>query len=247
MTADRAGVPVKRVAVLQSNYVPWKGYFDIINDVDLFIFYDDNKYTKNDWRNRNKIKGQNGPEWMSIAVGDQTHRLICGVEIPDQAWQQKHWRSLQHNYGKCAHFARYREFFEDVYLVRRWTSLSELNQYLIRHISHAFLGITTEFQDSRQYSLSGLKQDRLIELLTQAGTTHYVSGPAARDYIDEARFEACRIDLTWKDYAGYPAYAQKFPPFEHGVSILDLLFNTGPDAPWYIWGWRTVGSVEAWR
>ena len=231
--------PKPRVAVLQSNYVPWKGYFDIIHDVDTFIFYDDNQYTKNDWRNRNKIKSIQGVEWLSIAVGDQTHRQICEVEFKDAIWQDKHWRTLQHNYGKCAHFARYRSFFEEVYLGRRWTHLSELNQFLIRHIAREFLSIGTEFQDSRSYSLNGVKADRLIDLLRQANTGVYLSGPAAKDYIDAQRFDEAGIELAWKDYAGYPSYPQRAPPFEHGVSVLDLLFNVGPDAPWYIWGWRT--------
>jgi hypothetical protein len=229
----------RRVAILQSNYIPWKGYFDIIHDVDVFIFYDDLQYTKSDWRNRNKIKTPGGAEWITIPVGTDAHRLICEVEIRDSEWQMKHWKTIRQHYGKCPYFDRYQAFFEDVYLSRQWHNLSELNQHLIRSIAAQFLNITTEFHDSRDYSLGGQKLDRLMELLTKSSAVSYVSGPAAKDYIEPSRFADAGIELVWKDYSGYPEYPQRFPPFQHGVSILDLLFNAGPDAPWYIWGWRT--------
>jgi hypothetical protein len=120
----------------------------------------------------------------------------------------------------------------------KWTNLSELNHHLIRVISSDILNVATVFRDSREYSLSDQKLDRLMDLITQSGADSYISGPAAKDYIDTSRFAAAGVELVWKDYSGYPEYSQRFPPFEHGVSILDLLFNVGPDAPWYIWGWR---------
>lgn len=229
---------MKTVVVLQSNYIPWKGYFDLVHDADLFVFYDDLQYTKNDWRNRNKIKTPKGAGWMTIPVGTDSRRLICDVTIKDSAWQEKHWGLLKQHYGKCPHFARYRVFFEEVYLGRQWRNLSEMNQYLIRSISEELLNIETEFRDSREYDLTGQKLDRLMELVTKAGADSYVSGPAAKDYIEPTRFTEAGIELVWKDYSSYPEYPQRFPPFEHGVSILDILFNVGLDAPWYIWGWR---------
>lgn len=233
---------MKTVVVLQSNYIPWKGYFDLIHDADEFIFYDDVQFTSRDWRTRNKIKTPQGTAWITVPVGADRDRLICEVEIKDASWQAKHWKTIQQNYGKCPYFSRYRAFFEDVYLGRRWQNLSELNQTLIRAISHELLGISTEFRDSRAYHASGHKLERLLELVTKAGADRYISGPAAKDYIDPARFSQAGIELVWKDYSGYPEYPQRYPPFEHGVSILDLLFNVGPDAPWYIWGWRESGS-----
>jgi hypothetical protein len=233
---------MKTVVVLQSNYIPWKGYFDLIHDADMFIFYDDVQFTKNDWRNRNKIKTSQGAEWITVPVGADRDRLICEVEIKDASWQAKHWKTIQQNYGKCPHFSRYQAFFEDVYLGRNWNNLSELNQYLIRAISLDLLGIHTEFRDSREFHAPGQKLDRLLELVIKAGADRYVSGPAAKDYIEPSRFVDAGIELVWKDYSGYPEYPQRYPPFEHGVSILDLLFNVGPDALWYIWGWRDGGS-----
>ena len=231
-------MPTRRVAILQSNYIPWKGYFDIIHDVDLFVFYDDLQYTVRDWRHRNKIKTAQGAQWLSIPAGEDRNRLICEVTLDDPSWQAKHWRTLQQNYGKCPHFGRYREYLERVYLGSAWNNLSDLNQTLIRDISRDYLGLTTTFVDSRNFHASGHKLDRLLDIVRKSGATTYVSGPAAKDYIEPARFAEIGVELVWKDYSGYPEYPQRYPPFEHGVTILDLLFNVGPDAPAYIWGWR---------
>ncbi len=226
------------VAVLQSNYMPWKGYFDIIHDVDLFVFYDDNQYTARDWRNRNRIKTAQGPQWITVPVGEDRGRLIHDVPIPNAAWQVKHFESLRQNYGKCPHFARYRAWLEHVYLEQTWANLSAMNQATVQHIAREFLGIKTRFEDSRAHAAQGQKLDKLVDLVVKTGAASYLSGPAARDYIEPQRFAELGIALEWKDYAGYPEHPQRFPPFEHGVSVLDLLFNTGPDAAWYIWGWR---------
>lgn len=229
---------MKKVAVIQSNYIPWKGYFDIIHHVDQFIFYDDVQYTKNDWRNRNRIKTALGIRWLTIPVGSPEQRLICEVELNDNHWPRKHWATIQQSCSKAPYFRQYRDFFERVYTQTKWTNLSELNQFLIKTISSEFLGIKTEFRDSREFCLTRKKGDRLLDLLQQTAATLYVSGPSARDYLDEQRFTEAGIELVYKDYSGYPEYPQLFPPFEHQVSILDVLFNCGPEAPYYIWGWR---------
>lgn len=227
-----------RVAVLQSSYIPWKGYFDVIHDVDLFIFYDDVQFTRQDWRTRNRIKTSQGTQWLSVPAGSSIDRMICEVELPESGWQKKHWATLTQSYSKAPHFEKYRDFFEEIYLGRHWTSLSDLNQEVTTRISRELLGISTEFRDSRDFGSEGQKLDRLLDLLSRAGATSYLSGPAARAYIDPARFEQAGIELGYKDYSGYPEYPQRFPPFEHAVTVLDLLFHTGEAAPDYIWGWR---------
>lgn len=234
---------MKKVAILQSNYLPWKGYFDIIHDVDLFIFYDDVQYTKNDWRNRNKIKTTNGASWITIPVGTNLNRLVCEVELQDSTWATKHWNSIRHAYCKTPYFNLYKDFFEDEYLGQNWKNLSQLNQYLIKYIANTFLGIKTDFGDSREYEVTGEKQERLISLLKRVNTDVYVSGPSAKNYIDDEVFKAANIELIYKNYLDYPEYPQLYPPFEHGVSIIDLLFQVGPAAPEYIWGWRKEGML----
>jgi hypothetical protein len=235
---------VKKVAIIQSNYIPWKGYFDIIHDVGLFILDDNLQYTKHDWRNRNKIKAPQGVHWLTIPVGSNSHKLICEVEIKDTYWANKHWRQIEHCYAKAPYFKRFESFLKYVYLEAKWDNLSALNHFLIKTIATDFLGIETEFKDSREYHTIGAKLDGLMDLLQKAEADVYVSGPAARNYIDEQRFVDSGIELVYKDYSGYPEYPQLFPPFEHQVSILDVLFNCGPDAPFFIWGWRE-GTPQA--
>lgn len=219
-----------RVAILQSNYIPWKGYFDIIGSVDLFVFHDDLQYTKGDWRNRNKIKTPKGSEWITVPCGTSEHRLICEVELINSDWQRKHLRLIQTHYLRTPYFKKYIPFFEEIYLGRRWAKLSDMNQYVIKAISTRLLGIKVQFDDSRAYDLKAAKGDRVIELLKKIGATKYLSGPAAKSYLDESTFASEGIHLEWINYSGYPEYPQLNPPFDHAVSIIDLLFNTGPNA-----------------
>lgn len=231
-----------RVAVIQSSYIPWKGYFDIIRNVDTFVFYDDVQFTRQDWRTRNRVKTSNGSVWLSIPAGTSTDRLICEVELSSNAWQKKHWATITQSYSKAPWFKAYRELFESIYLGRQWTSLSELNQYVTRLIASEIFGLDTVFRDSREFSVEGVKQERLLNLLVCTGATEYLSGPAASNYIEPAAFAARSIKLRYQDYSNYPVYPQLHPPFEHNVSVIDLIFNTGPEAGDYIWGTRAPGS-----
>lgn len=233
----------RRVAVLQSNYIPWKGYFDIVHDVDLFIFHDDLQYTKGDWRNRNRIKTPRGAEWLTIPVGTREDRLICEVRLTDGDWARRHWRQIERHYRRAPYFALYAPVFEDLYLRTAWETLSQLNQHVTRLIARDLLGLRTELRDSREYRPEGRKLDRLLDLLRKAGATSYVSGPSARAYIDPSRFDEIGVELVWKDYSGYPEYPQFFAPFQHQVTVLDLLFHAGPAAPHFIWGWREESAA----
>lgn len=229
---------MKKVAVLQSNYIPWKGYFDIIHDVDEFIFYDDVQYTKNDWRNRNKVKTSSGTQWITIPISASCESLICDVELPKSNWATKHFKTFSALYSKAPYYKEFKPFLEYVYLESHWSSLSELNQYIIQYISSELLGLDTKFIDSRKFNSEGKKLDRLLNLLKKVKTEVYISGPAAKDYIDDSKFKDEGITLVYKNYNNYPEYSQFHPPFDHYVTILDLLFHVGLDAPYYIWGWR---------
>lgn len=223
-----------RVSVLQSNYLPWKGYFDLIGRSDVVVFYDDVQFTKQDWRHRNRIQTANGLQWLTIPVGSSIRRRICDVQIADSRWQRKHWKSLLQAYCRYPHFGRYHDFFESFYLGQELDSLSEVNQVLIRQIAREWLNCTVRFADSRDYRLSGSKSARLLDLLSQVGATRYVTGPAALDYIEVSEFTKCGVELEILDYQ-YPEYWQPRAEFHHNVSIVDLLFATGPDARGYIW------------
>lgn len=234
------------VAVDQPNYIPWKGYFDIIHDVDLFVLYNDVQYTSRDWRNRNRIIMCDDMKWLSVPVGQKVHRLICDVMIPDPSWQRNHYETLKHAYGKAPFFKKYKEFLEDVYLGHVWKYLYELNQYIIERISKDFLGLNTRFVDSRAYQTHGKKHERLLGLVQAAGGDIYESGPAAKNYIISKDYLDNGIRLLWKSYDGYPEYPQMSSEFHHEVSILDLLFNVGDEAPYYIWGWRDEIGKKSW-
>ena len=227
---------MKKIAVLQSNYIPWKGYFDIIHDVDEFIFYDEVQFTKNDWRNRNRISTASGIQWLTIPTTGSITQSIDEVQTAGSQWQRKHYNTLVTNYSKAPFFSKYKDFLEDFYLGNTWSNLSQLNRYLITHIAHDFLGIKTKFSSSRNYASRGSGHEKLLSLLISAGAEYYMSGPAAQSYIHAEDYEKAGIELHWKDYSSYPEYHQLHEPFCHYVSILDLLFNTGEDAAHYIWG-----------
>ena len=224
---------MKRVAILQSNYIPWKGYFDIIASVDEFILYDVIQFTKNDWRNRNIIKTPQGPQWLSIPVGQDISRCICEVTLPqDGHWQAKHWKTLAQNYHKAPHFKTIAAWLEPLYH-EPFTLLTELNRRFLEEICR-YLGIRTVISDCRDYELIPGKNERLVHICRQSGATEYISGPAAKCYVNEQLFADQGITYTWFHYDGYRAYPQLWGEFTHQVSIVDLLFNCGPESPNYL-------------
>jgi len=220
---------MKKIAILQSNYIPWKGYFDLIAAVDEFIIYDDVQFTKNDWRNRNKIKTPNGIEWLSIPVGQNIKRRIRDVDLPTSNWQEKHWKTLMSNYGNAPYFNVIATWLKPLYLAQTYTHLSQINRCFIEAVC-SYLGIKTIISNSWDYRILNGKTERLVDLCLQSGGTEYISGPAAKAYIDEDMFNRQGIKLTWFDYSGYPVYPQLWGNFIHEVSILDLLFNCGNQA-----------------
>ncbi len=225
----------KKVAIVQSNYIPWKGYFDLIAAVDEFILYDDVQYTRRDWRNRNQIKTPKGLQWLTVPVKvkGKYHQTIRETEIEDADWAKTHWKSLCQNYRRAKHFEAIAQELEPLYLQTEHSHLSQLNRTLIEWVCSK-LGIKTKISNSWDYQLIDGKTERLADLCGQAGASEYISGPAARGYIDETIFAERGIMLTWFDYTGYPEYPQLWGDFIHTVSILDLLFNCGSEAPRYM-------------
>jgi hypothetical protein len=221
----------KKVAIVQSSYIPWKGYFDLIHAADEFILFDDVQYTRRDWRNRNLIKTKDGPAWLTIPVKSTGNYLapIKDIEVEDQRWRDKHWRTLCGSYARAPHFADYAGQIERVYRGTE-TRLSLVNRAFLEAIC-GLLGIATRLSWSMDYEVIEGKTERIVHLCRQAGATTYISGPSARGYIDPALFAAAGIELVFFDYTGYPEYPQLFPPFLGEVSVLDLLFNEGPRAP----------------
>ena len=218
-----------KVAIVQSNYVPWKGYFDMVNMVDEFILYDDVQYTRRDWRNRNKTKTTKGLQWLTIPVEvkGKYHQQIKDTVISDPEWPKKHWKAIVYNYSKAKFFKDFKEQFEELYLDCGEKYLSDINYRFITAINQ-ILGITTTISWSMDYDLSVKgNTEKLIQLCNQAGANTYLSGPSAKEYMDVKLLEDEGITLEWMDYNRYPEYSQLYPPFEHRVSIIDLIFNAG--------------------
>jgi hypothetical protein len=228
-------MPRKRVATVQSSYIPWKGYFDLIRAADEFILLDDVQFTKRDWRSRNRIKTKDGPAWLTIPVHTKGRfvQRIQDVTISDPEWGVRHWKTIRSSYARTPFFANFASLLEPMFCQPGTDSLSRVNHDFISAICGA-LGITTPIRWSADYSARSGRNERLIDLCVTAGATEYLSGPSARDYIDETAWTAAGITVHFVDYSNYPEYPQPYPPFDHAVSVLDLLFCTGPRALEYM-------------
>jgi hypothetical protein len=226
---------MKRVAILQSNYIPWKGYFDLIASVDEFIVYDCVQYTKNDWRNRNQVKTPQGKAWLTVPIRQRNlEQTIEQTEIADPNCFRKHWQTFRQNYARAAHIGYCRDALEPVFEgLASEQLLGRANLHLIRAVCN-LLGIRTTISDASKYALEGDRNERLVNLCQQVGASTYLSGAAAKVYLDERQFADAGIAVEWMSYEGYDEYPQPHPPFDHHVSVLDLLASTGPAASSYL-------------
>ena len=219
---------MKKIAIVQSNYIPWKGYFDLIAHVDEFILYDDVQYTKRDWRNRNRIKTPTGLQWLTVPVltKGSFKQKINETKIDGTKWQIDHWQSLEKNYSRAPYFIEVSSWLKPLFTENSYIYISELNRRFLFSIC-SYLGIKTKISSSSDYKLFGDKTERLANLCVQSYGTEYVSGPAAKSYIDESVFSKMSLNFTWFNYGTYKEYPQQWSGFDHKLSILDLLFNCG--------------------
>lgn len=219
---------MSKLAILQPSYIPWIGYFEQIVNVDIFVFYDDVQYTKNDWRNRNKIKTLDGSSWLSIPIKSSTSKKINEVLIDDtKNWQTKHLKSLKQYYSKS-------KYFEDIYPLLEKNINSDINSIstlsidIIKDIVK-YLKIDTKFYLSSDLDIGGDKNNRLINICKHFNASSYYTGLAAKDYIDEELFKKNNIELVYQEYK-HPSYEQLHGDFLPYLSIIDLLFNHGRDS-----------------
>ncbi len=224
------------VVILQPSYIPWRGYFHQISKADLFVFYDDVQYDKHGWRNRNQIKTAQGKQWLTIPV--HSAGVTQGVAIKDvkidwsKPWARNHLKALTFSYSKAPHFKKYLPLLESFY--------ERHHEYIAEFTIETTIALARELGIhytlfKRSSELSGIKRqktDRLIQILKQVGATHYISGLSAKDYIEPEKFFNAHISLEYMQY-DYPEYPQLYPPYDPFVSILDLLFMTGPNAGEY--------------
>ena len=225
----------KKVLITQSNYIPWKGYFDAIASVDHCVLYDSVQYTRRDWRNRNKIKTPQGLKWLTIPVDTKGKykQPIDETRVSNSDWATNHWRVIENSYAKSPHFKQIEPWLKKCYQECNEEFLSLVNQRFIKHIND-FLNIETPVTFSSQFELRGDRSERLLNLCLDLEADIYYSGPAAKSYLDEDLFTRNGVAVRWLDYSDYPRYAQLHGEFEHGVSIIDLLMMAGKDSRSYM-------------
>jgi hypothetical protein len=236
-----------KIAILQSSYIPWKGYFDIINKADILVLYDDMQYTKRDWRNRNRIQTDYGLQWLSIPVIVKGKYLqkIRETKIADPNWSKKHWSKIKQSYSKSDYFKDYRDIFENIYMNSDDIYLSKINYKFINAIMN-ILDIQTEIRWSSEFVLNGNQTEKLIRICKDCNADTYISGPSAKDYFDEGLAKKSNIHVEWMDYNNYQEYHQLHEPFSHQVTILDLIFNEGPNAKKIMKNFKECHAKKIW-
>jgi hypothetical protein len=223
---------VRKIAILQPNYIPWKGVFDLISRVDVFVFYDDVQFTTKDWRSRNRIKTPHGDLWLTVPVlsSGARHQRICDAAIdPRSNWQAKHYKALKANYQKARYFRDYEYVIEELYLAKKWEKIADLNIFATKLIAGA-IGVNAEWHKSSDLRQTGSKNgEKAINVCKLLGCDYFINGPAASSFMDGQLFLENGIELDYISYS-YPEYEQLHPPFVHEVTVLDVLFNCGPNA-----------------
>jgi len=218
----------KRVAIVQSNYLPWIGYFDLMNSVDEFVLYDEVQYTRRDWRNRNKVKTPDGPKWLTIPVESKGNYFqpISAVLVSEPRWFESHWKNLSFSYARAKFFEETTSTLQPIFDQLEHLSLSSVNSTLLKSIANRG-GIRTEISDSLRYPGTGNPSERLANICVSAGASAYVSGPAAKAYLDPTPFNKEGIEIEFFRYPEYPAYNQQWGPFVPNLSVIDFIFNHG--------------------
>lgn len=230
-----------RLAIVQPNFLPWRGAFDLIDRADIFIFLDNVQYTKRDWRNRNRVLLLNGQEkWLTVPVKAPGLALIKDVAIHYQdEWRRNHLRTLQTAYGGTPGFGLAQSLLEDAY-AERPERLVDLTIPLTIRIAR-LLGITTNFLIASELdSVPDQKNERLIAYANQVGASSYLSGPSAVGYLDRDTWERAGIELEIITYPDYPTYPQIGGASIPSLSIYDLICMTGECARRYIWPKRDI-------
>ena len=232
----------KTILITQSNYIPWKGYFDLINSADEFVLYDDMQYSRRDWRNRNKIKTAQGLAWLTIPVmvKGRFSQKISETKISDPIWAEKHWQSIKQNYSRAPYFSKYGPVLEEAFSGCSSDSLSLVNYALLKCLCD-ILKIRTTFRWSSEFVLAEDRTERLIQICSGLKGTKYITGPSAKAYMNEALFAEAGLAIEYFNYSEYPTYSQLYGEFVHDVSVIDLIFNEGENSSKYM---KTFGCCS---
>ncbi len=236
------GNPSPTVVVLQPGYLPWLGFFDQLRHADVFVYYDDVQFDKHGWRNRNRIKTQTGPQWLTVPVRHSGLGLprVLDVDIDTRApWARKHLASLRQAYAKAPHAGEYLPQLEEV-LERKWERLVDLDLAVV-DVIRGWLRLNRRIVRSSELGIEGERSERLVRICGHYGARTYYSGAAARSYLDVELFERHGIRVIWQDFV-HPVYPQLHGEFVPYLSIVDLMFNCGAASMAVLEGRHSGGS-----
>lgn len=220
-----------RIAIMQPTYLGWIGYFSLIDRVDAFVFHDDVKYNHQSWQQRNRIKTQDGPMWLTVPVltSGRSGQLILEAEINDEEdWEHKHQASIHTNYASAQYLSDLGDWLDETYS-QDWTSLCDLNVHVVTTLTDK-LEIEADFVFASELDLEGRKAHKLIKICNALGADEYFSPLGSKDYIESDNpFPDAGINLFYQNY-DHPTYSQLHGEFISHLSVIDLLMNEGPDS-----------------
>lgn len=216
--------------ILQPHYLPYSGFFKLIDEADVFVFFDNVQFEARSWQIRNRIKNPEGFQWLTVPIVKSFGQLIKDVKINNSTdWQDRHWQAILHNYSKAPFFKDYRDFFQQVY-TKKWESLSELNIYIIEYLVKE-LGLKTKFIKASELGVSGKRSELLANICKKVNADKYYSNIGSKEYMDKQMnfFDDAGIKVSYMEYK-HPTYTQLFGEFIPYMSVIDVLFNHGKKA-----------------
>jgi hypothetical protein len=233
-----------RATIYQPSYLPWSGYFGMIDIVDVFVFFDDVQFVKDSWHRRNRLKFNDSIKWISVPIIKNFGQKINQVQINNSIdWKKDHTNKIYSYYNKAPFFEDYQSDILSCY-EQDWDSLIELNTHIIEKLSK-ILGVKMPkfVRSSEIDEAKNQKTDRIVDILEKLGVDEAIVGPTARKYTEKQKFDDKNIKLYWYEYnhPHYPQLGEEFIPY---LSVLDLIFNTGKNAINYIQK-GTLNSIKS--
>ncbi|MEW6278784.1 MAG: WbqC family protein [Candidatus Eremiobacterota bacterium] len=228
-----------KVVILQPGYLPWLGYFDQMARCDRFVVYDDVQYDRHGWRNRNRIKTSQGVRWLTVPVLRAERPLIRDARVGPGSWARRHLMTLQQSHSRAPHAASVLHRLAPLY-ERPWTFLLDLD-LAVCEVLRELLGLKTPLVLASDLKVEGGRCQRLVEMCRRLQADTYLTGRAARAYLDESLFAAQGIRVEYQDYQ-HPIYPQLHGDFVPYLSVVDLLVNCAPNALQILTGGLTPAS-----
>lgn len=214
----------------QPVYIPWLGLFHKIALAEEYCIFDIAQYQKKDFNNRNKIKTQNGPLWLTVPVESKNHfeKSLKDIKIINNGWNRKHFKSIDLAYRKAPFYSLYIDEIEDLLINRQYDFLVDLNRVVLDFCLKA-LSLSPPIWTASDFQFRGVKSDLVLDMCRHLGASEYVFGKLGEDYANVQDFTSCGVKPFFQQYQ-HPEYPQLHGQFEPYMSVIDLLFNVGPES-----------------